>query len=61
MNIEIEQGELAQVEFFDVMGKKVLQASLDELSSGQVNVSNLSSGIYLARINNKISKKVIIE
>ncbi|WP_304038881.1 efflux RND transporter permease subunit [Mesonia mobilis] len=61
VTIEIEQGELAQVEFFDVMGKKVLQASLDELSSGQVNVSNLSSGIYLARINNKISKKVIIE
>ena len=61
LNVEIEQGELTQVEFFDVMGKKVLQASLDELSSGQVNVSNLSSGIYLARINNKISKKVIIE
>lgn len=61
LNIEIEQGELAQVEFFDVMGKKVLQASLDELASGQINVSNLSSAIYLARINNKISKKIIVE
>ncbi|CAH0337110.1 hypothetical protein FVB9288_02854 [Flavobacterium sp. CECT 9288] len=49
-----------EIIIFDVLGKKVLQTVL---SSKELNVSNLSSGVYIIKINEKESsatRKLII-
>ncbi len=49
-----------EIIIFDVLGKKVLQTML---SSKELNVSNLSSGVYIIKINEKESsatRKLII-
>ncbi|MFV8441077.1 T9SS type A sorting domain-containing protein [Flavobacterium sp. LB2P44] len=49
-----------EIIIFDVLGKKVLQTML---SSKELNVSNLSSGVYIIKINEKeasATRKLII-
>lgn len=49
-----------EVIIFDVLGKKVLQT---QLSSKELNVSNLPSGVYIIKINEKeasATRKLII-
>ncbi len=49
-----------EVIIFDVLGKKVLQTML---SSRELNVSNLTSGVYIIKINEKeasATRKLII-
>tara|TARA_R110000868_G_scaffold148544_3_gene370502 strand:+ start:672 stop:1010 length:339 start_codon:yes stop_codon:yes gene_type:complete len=49
-----------EIIIFDVLGKKVLQTSLN---SRELNVSNLSSGVYIIKINEKeasATRKLII-
>ena len=49
-----------EIIIFDVLGKKVLQTML---SSRELNVSNLSSGVYIIKINereNSATRKLII-
>ncbi len=49
-----------EIIIFDVLGKKVLQT---QLSSRELNVSNLLSGVYIIKINEKeasATRKLII-
>ena len=49
-----------EIIIFDVLGKKVLQTII---SSRELNVSNLSSGVYIIKINEKeasATRKLII-
>ncbi|MBG6060270.1 hypothetical protein IWX83_000033 [Flavobacterium sp. CG_9.1] len=49
-----------EIIIFDVLGKKVLQTTL---SSRELNVSNLSSGVYIIKINEReasATRKLII-
>ena len=49
-----------EIIIFDVLGKKVLQTVM---SSKELNVSNLSSGVYIIKINEKeasATRKLII-
>ncbi|RKS95099.1 putative secreted protein (Por secretion system target) [Flavobacterium limicola] len=49
-----------EIIIFDVLGKKVLQTTI---SSRELNVSNLSSGVYIIKINEKeasATRKLII-
>ncbi|WP_338647081.1 T9SS type A sorting domain-containing protein [Flavobacterium sp. KS-LB2] len=49
-----------EIIIFDVLGKKVLQTTL---SSRELNVSNLTSGVYIIKINEKeasATRKLII-
>ncbi|TDE01385.1 T9SS type A sorting domain-containing protein [Flavobacterium sandaracinum] len=49
-----------EIIIFDVLGKKVLQTTL---SSRELNVANLSSGVYIIKINEKeasATRKLII-
>jgi hypothetical protein len=49
-----------EIIIFDVLGKKVLQTML---SSRELNVSNLTSGVYIIKINEKeasATRKLII-
>ena len=49
-----------EIMIFDVLGKKVLQTII---SSRELNVSNLSSGVYIIKINEKeasATRKLII-
>ena len=49
-----------EIMIFDVLGKKVLQTMI---SSRELNVSNLSSGVYIIKINEKeasATRKLII-
>ena len=49
-----------EIIIFDVLGKKVLQTTI---SSRELNVSNLSSGVYIIKINEReasATRKLII-
>ena len=52
--------DLKSVEIFNIQGQKVL-----ETNQNQINVSSLSSGMYMVTIqdveNNTVTKKVIIK
>lgn len=54
--------KISTVQLLDVLGKEVINT---ELTNKQINVSNLSKGIYLLKINSlngkSITKKIIIE
>lgn len=56
------QNEISTVQVFDMLGKQVINS---ELQNNNLNVSALSKGIYMLKINsvkgNSISKKIIIE
>ena len=58
LNIETTL-ELKSIEIFNIQGQKVLESN-----QKQINVSNLSNGMYMVKIqdleNNLITKKVII-
>jgi hypothetical protein len=48
------------IEIFSALGKQVLKKTSKELNNKSIDVSNLSPGIYLLKINNKQFKKIII-
>ena len=44
---------------YDAIGKVVINHQIQEM--GKIDVSNLNKGIYLIGINNKFTKKIVIE
>ncbi|UOK41539.1 MULTISPECIES: choice-of-anchor B family protein [Flavobacterium] len=60
VRISYEKG-IKLIEVFDLLGKKVKEISNLEVQEYSFEVSNLDSGIYLIRINNEISKKLIVK
>ena len=59
LNIQFD-GKLKSVEIYNLQGQKLITAT-----QKQINISSLSSGIYIVRIedieNNTITKKIIIK
>lgn len=59
--ITTKNNEDKQVTIFDVLGKKVLQTSM---SSKELNIANLSPGVYIIKINEAEStatRKLIVK
>lgn len=63
LEINLKQSVTAQVELFDITGRKVLSAYTGILSEGknylQLNVQSLPSGIYMCRISSNYFEKVV--
>ena len=56
--------EFTKIELLDFTGKTVLNSSEEEIKQQRINVSSLTTGVYLIRFNSdlqQITKKVIIE
>ena len=62
MYVEIpSQYDTANVKLYDILGKKVLEKTVSSTQK-KINVSNLSKGVYLAKIEANglsITKKII--
>lgn len=62
VSIKTQTNETLDVSVFDILGKEVLNQEVD--NNVQLNVSGLTSGIYLMRISqdsNSVTKKLIIK
>jgi archaellin len=56
--------EFTKIELLDFTGKTVINSSEEEIKQQRINVSSLTTGVYLIRFNTdlqQITKKVIIE
>jgi hypothetical protein len=62
ITIQSADVKVSSVEIYSLLGQKVLV--VDELKNNQINVANLSRGMYLLKISaegNSVTKKIIIE
>ena len=62
--VHIESGdyEISSVELFDVVGQKISEEK--DLTNNQLNVSSLSKGVYIVKINTEagsLNKRIVIE
>jgi len=51
---------LERIEIFNVLGQKVLSFDVAQTRSHNMNISNLRSGVYLVKINNNTSKRLVV-
>lgn len=62
LNIRMSNASLTSIEIVDINGRTVNSMALNNVSDVQVNVSDLSAGIYMINIysdNNKTTKKFV--
>jgi choice-of-anchor B domain-containing protein len=52
---------LTQIEIFNVLGQKVLIYNASSTLSENINISSLNSGMYLVKINNLTTKRLIVK
>ncbi len=52
---------LTNVEIYNLLGQRVLDLKFSETTSEEINISSLNSGIYLVKINNLTTKKLIVK
>ncbi|TXK75820.1 choice-of-anchor B family protein [Mesonia sp. K4-1] len=50
-----------QIEVFNMLGQKVKNASAIDLKTKSIDVSSLSKGMYVVKVNNLTTKKLIVE
>jgi choice-of-anchor B domain-containing protein len=51
---------LNSVVIYNVLGQRVAQYDLNNSTSETINISNLKSGVYMVRINNESTKRLIV-
>jgi hypothetical protein len=56
----IKGNAIHRVEIYSVLGKKVLDNSINNKNSVELKLYNFSSGIYFVKINNTKRSKIII-
>lgn len=61
VNVLTENQEIQSISIFNKLGQLVYEKSQINDFNFSLNVSGFSSGLYLVKINNSISKKLIIE
>jgi choice-of-anchor B domain-containing protein len=52
---------LSQVEVFNILGQRVLYFNFEDSLSEDLNISNLKAGMYLVKINNLSTKRLIVK
>jgi choice-of-anchor B domain-containing protein len=60
ITIKSENNPISKVEIYNVLGQQVLNFDFSESISENINVSGLNSGMYLVKINNLTTKRLII-
>jgi len=61
MTISSTNNPLTKVEVYNVLGQRVLDFNFSETTSKEINISSLKSGLYLVKINNLTTKRLIIK
>ena len=57
----LSRREIDQIEVFNMLGQKVKNASAIDLKTKSIDVSSLSKGMYVVKVNNLTTKKLIVE
>ena len=52
---------IKSLEVFNILGQRVLNLTFDATPSKKVNITSFKSGMYLIRINTKITKRLIVK
>ncbi len=60
LSISAGNGLIERIEISTILGQQVLSATFDGKSTEELDISGLSSGMYLVRINNKTVKRLLI-
>jgi choice-of-anchor B domain-containing protein len=53
--------KISQIEIYNLLGQKIKVAKQIELEAGFIDLTAISKGMYLVKLNNKVTKKLIIE
>jgi hypothetical protein len=61
LTVKSTKTPLTIVEIYNVSGQRVLSFDFSESISETMDVSILTSGIYLVRINDSITKRLIVK
>jgi hypothetical protein len=61
LTIKSANNPLTTVEIYNVTGQRVLNFNFSQSISEIMDVSNLTSGVYLVRINDSITKRLIVK
>tara|TARA_B100001093_G_scaffold213778_1_gene205045 strand:+ start:280 stop:546 length:267 start_codon:yes stop_codon:yes gene_type:complete len=58
------QNQNANIEMFDIMGKRILKTSFSVVGVNNINLPNLNKGVYIVKVVSEIgitNKKLIIQ
>jgi hypothetical protein len=60
-NVEISaiETQIKTIDVYDLNGKLLISNQYNSVATTDLNVADLSSGIYLLKINKQVSKKLI--
>jgi len=61
INIQSQNSPLTQVEIFNVLGQRILDVNFSETTSKNIDISKLNSGMYLVKINNLTTQRLIVK
>ncbi len=59
--ISSKTSPITQIEIFNVLGQKVINLTISNSISENIDISNLDGGMYLVKINNTTTKKLIVK
>ena len=61
LTINSKNDPITQVEIFNVLGQKIINLNVANTTSKSIDISSLNSGLYLVKINNLTTKRLIIK
>jgi hypothetical protein len=59
VKVSAPETQIKTIDVYDLNGRLVISNQYDSVLTTDLDVANLSSGIYLLNINNHVSKKLI--
>lgn len=59
--VTVKNNPIEKVQLFNVLGQKIVDVEVNNLSEISLNVSQYDEGIYFLRINNDFTQKIIIK
>jgi len=60
LNINSKNEPLKQIEVFNVLGQRIINLNFSSSLSENIDISSLNTGMYLVKINNLITKRLIV-
>lgn len=59
VNVSSKNQSIEKIEIFNILGKKIKEVEVSNLSDVSLDISSLDSGLYLLKVNNSTTKKII--